>query len=390
MEENNFQEYQEETLPEIKVSQPLELCGEEKEDANSTLAENPEMEKEEKRLKPINFKDVMFLASLWKKKCRLLRVEGLNRQIRRSSVRMLMNTARRVKGWLKPVEVISAKEFLDRNPGYQLVDAKTGKRVKSEELTDRDFVIIDGQHRTEAHLSLQKEAKDKGETLDFDLPVKLITIPEDIEDGDYIFTVNTTATNWNHKDRTQYINAVIRDQDTGMYHANILMDEFGIGIRYATALFQMRDGFKTKMQTQFIETGKLDDFLKSTPEKIQRGLKLFESMKLGFQSRPRQIKNMAALDFAIEVFQNANDDAKNRIIDQLCAFFASLTQDEVEDMADAKTKDDRKEFLMSIWLDFSERISEESYRREHEEQAERNKFNLMLKNPYANIVNKSK
>lgn len=270
-----------------------------------------------------------------------------------------------------------------------MIDATNGKVVNADDLTDHDFVIIDGQHRTEAHLRLQKEATESGEPLGFDLPVTLIKIPSHIDDGMYIYTVNTTPTNWNFKDRTQFINAVVRDPNTGLYHALQLMNSYGIGIRYATALFQLRDGFRTKMQTQFVESGKLDDFLKSSPEKIERGLKLFESLKVGFQSKPKQIKNMAALEVAIETYQNANDDEKEKVFESLCLFFKSLTLDEINDIATLTSKDSKKDKILEIWDDFKDRNADEDYLSEVHRQATENEEAMRINNPYSNIARKS-
>lgn len=79
---------------------------------------NKSMPDVEKKQKSFTLKDLVFLASLLKINCRLLRVEGWNRQLRNSSIKMLMQAAKRVKCWLKPVEVVGAMVFIQRNPDF--------------------------------------------------------------------------------------------------------------------------------------------------------------------------------------------------------------------------------------------------------------------------------
>lgn len=289
------------------------------------------------------------------KKKRLLRLDKLNRGVKNSTVKMLMKDIRK-HGFLKNLELIPALEAVKQMPKACFIDAKTDQVVPISEVTENDYLIVDGQHRLEAYFRLDAEAGMKNEQMAYDLLVSIIKIPHNLSITEYIYAINTQLDKWDAQARTDHMVAAIADHNTALYHALNLIKDYGIGIRYATALFQFHDGFKTSMQTQFMEGGELHPFLKSTPEKIERGHRLFDSLRLGFYSQPKLLKNMAALNFAIQIYNDAGDDNKSQMVDKLNLFFQSLTEQDAEEIA-VSDKEHRQETIGQLWDKFVESYS---------------------------------
>lgn len=285
------------------------------------------------------------------KKKRLLRIDRLNRKVKNSKIESLMPGIRR-DGFLRNMEVIPAFEALKQIPNARFIDAKTDQLVLPEEITEDDFLIVDGQHRLEIYFRLDAEAGMRNEKPKHDLLVSIIKIPDNVEIKRYMYAVNTFLNKWDAQDKTGYMVESTNDPNTGLYHALRLMETSKIGIRYATALFQFHDGFKTTMQTQYIEGEELHPFLKSTPDKIARGLKLFESFRVGFHSKPQLLKNMAALNFVISIYNDTRDEDKSIVVENLCLFFQSLSGSDVKYLSEQSIKEYRQNTLRNLWNKF--------------------------------------
>lgn len=318
---------------------------------------------------------------------RFLFIQDFNRDINPRALKSLKESVKRTGGYLDPIRVIKVSKYRETYPDAVLLDPENGRQVveKTEE-KETDYLVLDGQHRLMVHLELLKEQDKNKKSLTFDLPVQEITLPDGMDPHDYIYTLNTTGTRWSDKDRTKFILAEKGNEKTGLYVANQWQQKYGLGIRNATAIIQLNDGYRASMQKNYIEKGELDSFLKSTPENIERGKKIFNSLEIGFMSNPKMLKNMAPILAIIEIYSQTEDSKKSEVIDQICLFFKTIKPEDIARIADLKSTPDKKTEFVQLWNEFKKSFdSEKTFQEEMKTEAERrekdyfNKPNTPLK-----------
>lgn len=308
---------------------------------------------------------------------RFLFIRDFNRDTNSRSLKSLKESVVRNGGYLVPIQVMKVGKYREAYPDTILVDPENDRQtVERTEEKETDYLVLDGQHRLSVHIGLLSDVKKSKETLAIDLPVQEITLPEGMDPHEYIYTLNTTGTQWNDKDRTKFILAEKDNEKTGLYVANQWQKNYGLGIRNATAIIQLNDGYRASMQKKYMEKGNLDPFLKSTPENIARGDKIFNSLKVGFMENPKMLKNMAPILAIIEVYGKTGDSRKSEVIDQLCLFFKTIKPEDVNRIAGLKSTPDKQKEFVCLWDEFKmdfdskktfqEEMKTEAQRREKE------------------------
>lgn len=313
------------------------------------------------------------------KKKRLFRLNKLDREIDNTIVKKIMDSAR-LYGFVSNVEIIPAHEVVKEIPAAQFIDVKNGDLVTADEVTVNDYMIVDGKQRVEAYFRLDAEAGMSDKSFRYDLLVSVIKIPANLSIEVYMNVINNIRKLWNTHAKFGYAEAMVGDEYSGLHHAQDLVRKYNLSIRYATALMQFRDEFKPSMLTNFMEGGELHSFLKSKPQNVERGLKLFQSLLVGFHNYPKLLKNMILLRFVIEVYNDTEDDNKSQIVDDLCSFFQSLTVSDVEYISNATNKETKQGNIRVLWEDFTSKcINEPDFSVTVQKQIEDNKKSLAEK-----------
>ncbi|MCM1140755.1 MAG: hypothetical protein NC453_19470 [Muribaculum sp.] len=292
-----------------------------------------------------------------------LYVDGFNRSVNKKHVEQLKTSARE-NGFLQPIEVIALDEYLRYYPDRKLAN---GDRVYDNTTTDcyRAMVILDGQHRygAESQLMLEKNYKPTLSVVCVDL--------KGLDPDKWMITINTQSRNWTSKDRTGNILSRNPDEDTNIYLANKWQNEYGMGERAAYGLIELDDCYKKSLQVDYMnnpENG-LPWVLEGTEDKRKRGIELLHAFEVGFRSVPKMLKNMSAVNLAIEIYKAADDKNKEAVVMKIKLFFMSLDQDVAKKANDVSAVAEKYAILKAEWKKVSQKLNSELSMRAIEEEA---------------------
>lgn len=291
-----------------------------------------------------------------------LYVDGYNRNVNKKHVEQLKASAKE-NGFLQPIEVITLDEYLRYYPERKLT---FGGRDYDNTTPDayRAMVILDGQHRygAESQLLLENDYKPTLTVVCVDL--------KGLDPDKWMITINTQSRNWTSKDRTGNILAKYPDHNTNIYLVNQWQNQYGMGERAAYALIELDDCYKKSLQVDYMNNPDdgLPYVLEGTDDKRKRGIELLHAFEVGFRSVPKMLRNMGAVNLAIEIHKAADDKNKDAAVKKILLFFMSLDQDVARKANDASAVAEKNAILKAEWKKVSKKLNSElSYRAIEEE-----------------------
>lgn len=293
-----------------------------------------------------------------------VKVPGFNRAVNKKHVKSLMESAKNVKGFLQPINVITAEEYFRLYPDRKIV---YGDKVFTKDSPEVSLilVILDGQHREQAESELMAEP-DYTATLSVEY-VDLHGLTPD----QWMVETNTQSRNWTSKDRTEYILSVNPEKETNIALAREWQRKYGMGERAAYAILTLNDGYTKSRQVDYMNNPNagLPDILKGTPEQRERGKKILLALEVGFRTAPKMLKNMAAIKLAIEKYVAASDSKKDKAVKEIILFFMTLEQSVAQKAEGVSGVDAKTKILSDEWIRISKQFSTELSIRALEEQA---------------------
>lgn len=290
-------------------------------------------------------------------------VDGFNRSVSKSHVEQLKKSAIDT-GFIQPIKVISVEEYLKHYPGRVFND---GDKVfdPSKTSTKIAMVILDGQHRITADSQLSQEENYKSS-----LTVEYTDL-KGLDPDKWMITINTQSRNWTSKDRTSNILSRNPDQNTSIYLADQWQKKYGMGERAAYAIIELDDCYKKSIQVEYMNdpVNGLPPILEGTESKRQRGLALLHAFEVGFRNYPKMMRNMAAINLAIEIYKAADDKDKESTVKRILLFFMSIDQDVVKKANELSAVAEKKAILKAEWNKVSKKFSSELSFKATEEEA---------------------
>lgn len=274
---------------------------------------------------------------------------GYNRPVDSKHVRVLMASVRETGAFMDSIKYITAEEWFKFYPDRKIVLDSGKVLTKDSEGLDEILIILDGQHRYEADNEMGIE-----EGYQSTLVAELVSLPDRLTPDQWMTTVNSTSRNWNEKDRASYINALNPGERTNVSIAEQWQKDHGIGVRYAYSLLNFTDNYRKSSHIEYMRNPKngLPHVLKGTPENQKRGIETLHAIEVGFRNYPRVIRNMAIVDFIIEVYAEASDKDKAETVENLKTFLMSLPKDIAESINFLRDKSSRKLHLNGEWVRF--------------------------------------
>lgn len=286
----------------------------------------------------------------------LLMLFGYNRSIRRFGVKRLMRSVKETGCFLEPIKYITAATYFAFYPERE-IRLESGKVInKDSEGLDKILFVLDGQHRIEADNELEIEDKNYQSTLE----AEQVILPENVTPDMWMTTVNNNKLNWNERDRAGYIISVRPKEETNISVVNQLRNGYGISERYGYSLLNLYDGYRKKLYEDYMrhpEKG-LHSVLRGTPENRKRGLEILHALEVGFRNYPKVIRNMAVINFVIEIYNETSDKNKEKIVKVLQSFFMALPEATVTEISDTNDKSRRIDILRKAWRKFLRRVKQ--------------------------------
>lgn len=281
------------------------------------------------------------------------KIPGYNRTVDSKHVKELMASVREIGSFLNSIKVISAVDYFKFYPNRKITLKSGDVITKDTEGLDKIIFILDGQHRYEADKELGKE-----EGYVSTLTAELVNLPDGMTPDEWMTTVNSTSRNWNEKDRAGYIIALHPDEETNVSIAEQWRKDYGMSMRCSFGILNYADNYRKSYHIEYMKNPEkgLSPVLKGTQENRQRGIATLHAIEVGFRNYPKVIRNMAVVDFVIEVYSEASDKDKASTVKNIQTFLMSLSGDIAANVNAHKDKGERKNILCEAWGKFHKSI----------------------------------
>ena len=261
-----------------------------------------------------------------------LQAEGLkiakikaNRDLDEKNVKAKMEDLKG-RGLIIPAMVVDAAAALEEK--LELCEFANKDIVVDESNAKEYLVILDGQHRYEAHQRLLKEDPDY--TRDFRF--QTVDIPEGVTILDVLKAVNDPGHTWSLSDYTHSAWEINKENPTLSFIAELVAE--GISYSASGKWSSLNRRLTPAMVKEAVNNeGSLDPLFVEN-KFLDAGKKLFEAAKkkLGKQ----MVKPRALVDWIIDTLGDA--ESKSEEIAKLLLFFEDMTKEQADELKQVRGK----------------------------------------------------
>lgn len=275
-------------------------------------------------------KEIFTLAEIGKKVAKLVNNRNMENKAVNDKAKSLNE-----KNQLIPAVVVDAVAAVAE--GLDVVDFQSGKEIPTNELQNY-VVLVDGNHRYQAHLNLlEAAAKGKGEYAgEFWV---MYPFSDELSVVDMLTELNIATNPWKGGDYGKCAAIVLGENaPEGVKAMNELI---GKGCNLATASLwiaftkEVTKAVMVKAMRKVETAGSL-----TNSHNIQRGLKLYEAAeKAGFTGSYLGSRNF--IQWIISKVANADNVADDAKVEQMIAFLGTINGKEIEDIKGDKGGDNK-------------------------------------------------
>lgn len=275
-------------------------------------------------------KEILTINELGKKVARLVN----NRNMEAKAVKAKA-TSLSEKSQLIPAVVVDAEAAVDE--GLDVVDFQSGEEINANDLKNY-VVLVDGNHRYQAHLNLLAAAKTGKAEYAGEFWV-MYPFSEELTVVDMLTELNIATNPWKGGDYGKCAAIVLGENaPEGVKAMNELI---GKGCNLATASLwiaftkEITKAVMVKAMRKVETAGSL-----TNSHNIQRGLKLYEAAeKAGFSGSYLGSRNF--IQWIIGKVANADNVADDATVEQMIAFLGTINGKEIEDIKGDKGGDNK-------------------------------------------------
>lgn len=291
----------------------------------------------------------------------------VNRAINKKHVAKLIESVKKIGSFLTPIKVLTAEEYFAFYPERMLVAENKLIRKESPDCW-RVLVTAEGQHRVTSESEMKRDKAYIPTLMAEHLDLSGLSPDE------WMVEVNTQSVNWTSKDRSHYILAGLpAGEETNISIAAEWQSKYGMGERAAYAILNLDDLYNKSLQIEYMNSPEkgLPKALEGAKEKRERGKAILHAFEVGFRNFPRMLKNMAAINLAIEKYKGADDtsEEKEKVVKDIVLFFKSLDQDVAKKANETSTVVAKNSILKAEWEKVSEKFGSDILRKPLDDKA---------------------
>ena len=281
---------------------------------------------------------------------------SLQRAETKKNVSDLEKSLVRAKGFYRPIEVMPAKDFIKAGHGTPLRLDGTPVNIDDEDI-DTLYVRPDGKQRSCAAANLFSKKCNIGKENEFDIRVKMCPAPI-AELPTYIREIQTASV-WDEKTKRRITVACFDKEESGLTLMNDIIESTGMSVRGAFKIINRRDGYRKSLYEDSVSSGILHKDFNASPEVLERAKHDYEVMKIAFRSKPKYLKNSAAVDALIEVYTRATVN-QNEAVEEYQKFLMSLGDDDFIKLDNEKSVDGKKTLFLQLLDEFKKKLLADS------------------------------
>lgn len=232
-------------------------------------------------------------------------------------------------GMLVPGIIVDAKKALEA--GLELVDFETGTAI-SESDAENYVVLVDANHRYKAHMKLLKANEGLKEEDRYKNEFYLIyALNDNLAISKMLAEINTCTNPWKGND---YVKGAQLECKEKLPLLDFIAELTSQGYPLPTASKWCT--FKSDITKQVMAdamAGKISDKLRKT-NGLERGRKLLDAA--AFSLSVQVLKSRNLIDWVVFEYEEAEDEKKSTVINNLVTFFKKLDRAKAEQIENAK------------------------------------------------------
>ena len=301
------------------------------------------MKNEKNLLKEEFLLKVIALSTLLDKGFKIARLSG-NRNFDEKVVKAKMKSMK-ANGMLVPAIIVDATKVIEA--GLEIVDFETGEIISEADAARYD-VLVDANHRYKGHLNLLEANKDLKDEEKYKGEFYLIyALNEEITVSRMFSEINICTNPWKGGDFPKGAKMACKEE-LPLLDFIVELTEEGYPLPTASKWGTFKAGITKEVMADAM-AGKISDKLRKT-NGLERGERLLKAASKHLSKEV--LKSRTLIDWAINEYEEADDEQKVSVINNLVDFFSSLNKEKAEQIEKAKGQrgGDTKETIINRLL----------------------------------------
>lgn len=278
--------------------------------------------------------------------------KDLQRGETKKGVNVLVASLKNAKAFYRPIELMSAREFLEA--GRKVFKVDGAELLLTDPNVDLYWVRLDGKQRSIAYAKMFLEKEYVGKEGEYDVRVKLA--PVDINDVDNYVREIQTATGWDEATKRQTAVAKLGMTESGLTLINKFITESKMSARAAYKLIYRKEGYKKEHYENSMRNGKVVPALQADDALIKRALNDYGCFKVAFREHPELFKNSAAVDALLSVNGSVSENPKEEVANFL-RFLLQLRETDFASISSKKAVTEKEAEFLRLFKEFKENLS---------------------------------
>ena len=266
--------------------------------------------------------EVTTLTSLVNEGKKIARLSG-NRDLNEKIVKAKMKTLEEC-GQLIPAIVVDANDVI--NQGLDVVDFTTGDIIREEEAVDY-LVLVEGNHRYEAHLRLMASNEERDEQKRYKREFKLLyALNTELPIAKMLSEINIATNPWKGSDYVKGAKINNQQKKLPLLDAMNNLVNKGYSLTSASKWLTFTSKINKKVMDCAID-GNIADELKNTSG-LERGLRLLQAAEGIFKETTIQARTV--IDWIISKYEKTSDNLKPKFTDKMERFLKNISKEDAD------------------------------------------------------------
>lgn len=278
--------------------------------------------------------------------------KDLQRGETKKGVNVLVASLKNAKAFYRPIELMSAREFLEAGRKVFKVDGT--ELLLTNPNVDLYWVRLDGKQRSIAYAKLFLDKDYVGKEGGYDVRVTLAHV--DIKNVDKYVREIQTSTVWDEATKRQTAVAKLGKTESGLTLINKFISETKMSARAAYKHVYYKDGYKKELYEQSMRDGQVVPALQAKDELIKRALHDYHCFKVAFREHPEYFKNSAAIDALISVYGSVSKDPNEEVSTYLKCL-QQLQETDFASISSKKAVTEKEAEFLRLFKEFKENLS---------------------------------
>ncbi|MCE8953502.1 hypothetical protein K0G24_21940 [Bacteroides thetaiotaomicron] len=272
--------------------------------------------------------EVTTLTSLVNEGKKIARLSG-NRDLNEKIVKAKMETLEEC-GQLIPAIVVDATDVI--NQGLEVVDFITGDTIREEEAVDY-LVLVEGNHRYEAHLRLLASNEERDEQKRYKREFKLLyALNTELPIAKMLSEINIATNPWKGSDYVKGAKINNQQKKLPLLDAMNNLVNKGYSLTSASKWLTFTSRINKKVMDCAID-GNIVDELNNTSG-LERGIRLLQAAEGIFKETTIQARTV--IDWIISKYEKTSDNLKPEFTDKMERFLKNISKEDANYIEKAK------------------------------------------------------